>query len=565
MKKYISIFLSISLILSSFILAFADDQEPDSSGSGSSASDVVTLEPISSVDNDVLEVDNKLRELASIMATNSTYDANDIYVLLVSVISGNKVQVLDSSVLSKLGQIYDALYTGNGTSGYPIASYLADAIGYNANSSDDIMTLLSQISLSLGGYVVSSSAEGVWGYIVTIKGVLDDIYDSLGGSGNIGGLLGTIDTGITNLNTKLQTVNTNLGSILGMQTTINNSLSTIHSDLTTSNSSLSHIDSDLHDLKQWLNDTFYFEYQSDNSYILESFYIPSLPYFGNYGENVNSSLYFLYPILPTSFLKTLDSLVFDVTFISDGSFSYPSNNSSNNWYESFSIYGLNSIGSTPSSKLSTNSYVRLYYDIIDSHTVVFHYDFSSISSYLDSYPFIFPYGYASYPGAGLVFSPSPNYLSASVVSIISVNGNYLSHIDSDLHSQLDILNRFKDLYASDDLVSAKEEQQTFEDTALEDFTGEGSAAASVNDLGSLKNISTTVKSGLTTGKSVSDGLSIFNTNSGFWDFFCQDNYNTLNNLSTGGTNLRKGSSDIPTPYYDENMRLLTDEWHDYNE
>lgn len=559
-KKIISFILCLSLSVSCISFVFADDLESDSSDSSSSASDVVTLEPITSVDTDVIEVDNKLRELASIMATNSTYDANDIYLLLASVISGNKIQVLDSSVLSKLGQIYDSLYTGNGTSGYPIASYLADAIGYNANSSDDIMTLLSQISLSLGGYVVSSSAEGVWGYIVTIKGVLDDIYDSLGGSGNIGGLLGTIDTGITNLNTKLQTVNTNLGSILGLQTTINNSLSTIHSDLTTSNSSLSHIDSDLHDLKQWLNDTFYLAQNIEDIYYLEYCFNPN-DYTNNvYTYPVSSGQYRLNfnPIVPVNKLDSESVIIYQkydtpITIVNSEDYSFV-----------FNLPNITGQGLYEYTRLDTYFANNLSFELIDEYTLKITIKFKSTSITSSDYVAFF-----IGPALGRCISPNDYPLNPYMYSFVVSNTNLIEHIDSDLHSQLDILNRFKELYASDDLVSAKEEQQTFEDTALEDFTGEGEASASLSDLGNASDVSKALKNGLSSGGSSGNALEVFNSSSSFWGWFSQDcrSYFVVTVPSTANpqpvlrssTSLPKFTDDIPdvlTPINDDYERGL---------
>lgn len=103
------------------------------------------------------------------------------------------------------------------------------------------------------------------------------------------------------------------------------------------------------------------------------------------------------------------------------------------------------------------------------------------------------------------------------------------HIDKDLHSTNEVLERFKLLYASDDLVAAKQAQQGYEDQAISDFTGSGSAAAGGSDLNGAKQISGSLKNGLSTGVSVSDGLSLFDSGS-FWGWFTQTTSDQINNL-----------------------------------
>lgn len=101
-----------------------------------------------------------------------------------------------------------------------------------------------------------------------------------------------------------------------------------------------------------------------------------------------------------------------------------------------------------------------------------------------------------------------------------------------MHLGYDILNTFKELYASDDLINAKENQQQYEDQIIEDFTGSGSAAAKASDATSAKDISSAVSSGLNSGGSINNSLTVFNSNSGFWGWFSQENSVLINTLSS---------------------------------
>ena len=142
------------------------------------------------------------------------------------------------------------------------------------------------------------------------------------------------------------------------------------------------------------------------------------------------------------------------------------------------------------------------------------------------------------------------YTGTSFVSYLNFDSMDYQYLSMALSLRL-----LSSVYASPDLIAAKKAQQNYEDTALSDFTGSGSASASTSDLGSLNGASATLKSGLDTGASVSDGFSVFNPNSSLWGWFSQRNYNEINNLYVPDQrNLFRGSSvsDIDTPYLDNN-------------
>lgn len=76
--------------------------------------------------------------------------------------------------------------------------------------------------------------------------------------------------------------------------------------------------------------------------------------------------------------------------------------------------------------------------------------------------------------------------------------------------------------------AAREESQEIIDDTLDGFTGDGSAAPSRDDTGSMKGISGSVRSGLDTGASAGDAVSVF-SNGDFWGWFSQSNSDQINN------------------------------------
>lgn len=87
----------------------------------------------------------------------------------------------------------------------------------------------------------------------------------------------------------------------------------------------------------------------------------------------------------------------------------------------------------------------------------------------------------------------------------------------------DILSAFKEIYASDKELEARKASQQVIDQTLDDFTGSGSASVKVNDISSAKDVSNALRSGLNTGGSSSDVLSIFTPSNSFWGWFSEDN------------------------------------------
>ena len=128
----------------------------------------------------------------------------------------------------------------------------------------------------------------------------------------------------------------------------------------------------------------------------------------------------------------------------------------------------------------------------------------------------------------------------------------------------DNIDKLTSVYASDDLIAAKEAQQPYEQQAIDDFTGSGSAASSTSDLGNLKSTSGAFKSGLSTSRSASDALSVFSSSSELWSWFSINTLNDLDHTSQYNTRnmLKSGSNeDQIIDFYNMNNQGLIDWMH----
>lgn len=129
--------------------------------------------------------------------------------------------------------------------------------------------------------------------------------------------------------------------------------------------------------------------------------------------------------------------------------------------------------------------------------------------------------------------------------------NYIKLQSFDLDGIESNLQTLVDVYASPDVIAAKQQQQAYEDQAITDFTGSGNAAASTSDTTNMKNVSGAIKSGLDSGGSVNGALGVFNTSGGLWDWFSQSNYDEIN-----GPQTRSRGSDEYIDFYSINRAEL---------
>lgn len=112
----------------------------------------------------------------------------------------------------------------------------------------------------------------------------------------------------------------------------------------------------------------------------------------------------------------------------------------------------------------------------------------------------------------------------------------------------DALKKLADIYASDDYIAAKAAQQDYENDVINNFTGNGSGAASRSDQNNLKNTSGALKSGLSSGGSVSNSLGVFNNSSDIWMWFTNDVKNSLD-TTQNNRSLKSSNEDEIIDFY----------------
>lgn len=583
-QKFIIIVLSISLIISSsMVCAFADDEV----GVDDSASTSVvytelpdSMLPVTVTDPEAIEADLQLRQtaldIANVMASASDsgtraidYPAYIYSILNACYDSGNqRLWVNDYSLNNKItttnSYLNDIVLDLESTT-YGIIPKLASMIQTQNsmyNRLDEISDYTSQIS-AVGG--VSDTLYNIYTFLVGMmqntsdEGYLETITNTLS---NIRSLdLAPIKTGINSINTNLGTINTSIGS---SNTYLNNLYTSNHNDLTnlfnrstnmyqeqlTQTSKITDIFNRLGNMYQSL-DSFKSQNHTD---------ITSLQ---NDMNNINwidwtsiqNSVYTDYnaTIHANSPANYTSPLYFGVAVYQGG----------------YTLIQLpirsNSIaGSTYSIEFS-----RLYNGIQP--------DFYTWSDTQSTYILVGSIPYYANSTLYVKFTPSSTYylrgsdvvckrLDANSADAYKVNQLIaINHIDNDIHDMSDDIDKLRRMYASDDELTAKENQQQFEGQVLNDFTGSGSASASLGDVSAVKGVSTGVKSGLDSGYGVSSSMTVFGDAS-FWGWFSQENYNSLNNLySPSGTReqLRKSGDDLP--YYNQNLNEIMSGGGAYND
>lgn len=135
--------------------------------------------------------------------------------------------------------------------------------------------------------------------------------------------------------------------------------------------------------------------------------------------------------------------------------------------------------------------------------------------------------------------------------------DYLYSIrDTNISISNDIGN-LAEMYADDDMLAAKEASQPVIQETLDSFTGDGAGAAKVSDAAGMKGVSSSVRSGLDAGGSVSGATSVFSDNNHIWEWFSQTNYNNINGIPNN-TRLLKSSSSAPDvpDFYSQNQEEL---------
>lgn len=512
MKKIICFVISAVIILSGLNFAFADEPEEDSaSSSGTSAS-----------------FDDQLRSLSVQLAATTTYTADDIYDLL------NQCTVLYLNQLCL--RVFDPGTTNAiNSQGSSINSYLRSIddfisgwynnyLVYNDGSSNySSVQLLYNLSVALdqinsntsSSYSTDPSLYDQVSYILqnTITGLISDnanhdpyLYLINQDTSNIKNQLvydnKSVAQHLYNISSAITTTNNTLANIKSDTTSIANNTRNLVSDLGSSgaiSSGISSLQSDFNNIS-WTGFNSTIQYSKDlNGEFLD---LPDTNYVSvtrgdiyfsftrPYNIDQNTVYRFVVPLQSST--TSTKNLIKNISFYNNGDYLYP------NFYYSYNQY---------------NSLVIVYvYNLLwYSGNMIIHFD-TSITNRVRP---------LSVTGDYQIYEIQDSFSDYYTVCHW-INQNY----------QANILRDFKELYASDDLIAAKENQQSYEDQVVSDFTGSGSAAAKASDAASAKDISSAVSSGLNSGGSVNNSLSVFNPSGGFWGWFSQENSDLINTLSS---------------------------------
>lgn len=511
-QKLISIILTIILVLSFSMVAFAD--EVSEIEFVSDTSDVVELPDsalLSVYSDDSFEstLNNELRNTAQILAASSTRSVDDIYNLLYNSAgnyTGYRTQNSFGWALStqdaRLWNMFHNFFssTDNIGSSYIQLKQFLDILN-DWNSVDGFMN-----SFYIQNNDIISKLNYIHNQLETNDGTTIT---------NVASWLKWIEQELVTLNRTQNNINTHATN---MEIDLFNFYDRNHSDLTTVNSSITSGNNQNHTDINTLNTNitgFRSEYNNIN-------WLDWLTVSDAVFSDINMTI-------PVNSVGNYTHLFFKVTVYSGGLCRVL-------------------IPFRPNTYFSIGPNIK-FYDRGRILDIPFSYDVQNIGTFI-----IFDSSNVS-GNSNITFEFNPCfswYLSST--SIIeqridenSFDGllleNFLTtkHIDSDLHTANDLqthnnnqLDKLVRMYASDDELSAKEAQASVENQSLSDFTGSGSAAASVGNVSDAKGIQNTVKNGLNTGGSVSNGLSIFNNDSSFWGWFssdCASWFTTENNRS----------------------------------
>lgn len=535
-------------------MVFADDSEEDTVIESPSELPQSLL-PVIIDDPDIIEADRNLRQisvmLASISSPSGNETAADIYSLLYNLIYNDSsgfqyLRVYDHEMVVKFNTYLSMFTDQNGNINNPFYSNLVS--GSTLSLADTALV----VATHLQNLMRMSSNDGVDSNFVL---AIQDIQSKLANTYTLVGLIhGQLsDQYGMSISNRLANTYQLLFDMHGSD------FYYMNNHLTNIENSTSHIDSDLHEIKQWLNDTFY--YEVDESTITELNYFQYNGWYGLYpfktqfiiGYNNNANVNWTINDVNNNYLACFlkGGCVYEVHYPLLEGFTYSVNEPLQNIL---------------AERVSTSFNVKSTQNILNfDRNIIVNY-------YLDNNEFIIVYD--------LTNKNSDNYYAYSFISskILQINNNgnintdillpyvpyskivyksYIEHIDSDIHYQNDILDTFKELYASDDLIQAKQAQQDYEDQAISSFTGSGSAAVSTNDLGSIENISSGVSSGLNTNVPSSEVMQVFTPSSDFYSgWFSQANKNEINNIYSVNNN-RNGLRSAPSGSEPEVIDFLT--------
>lgn len=558
-KRLISIILALTLLTIPTLL-YADDLEGQSDIALSESSSVdlpQSLLPVVIDDPEIIEADRNLRQisvmLASISSPTGNETAADIYGLLYNLIYNDAsgfqyLRVYDHEMVVKFNTYLSMFTDQNGNINNPFYSNLVS--GGTLSLADTALV----VATHLQNLMRMSSNDGADSNFVL---AIQDIQSKLANTYTLVGLIHGQLTDQYGMSIANRIANT-YQLLFDMH---GSDFYYMNNHLTNIENNTSHIDTDLHDIKQWLDEYFYKNEVIDKSVYYDDIYYPS----GNSStsnlriDNTNktyissvgaySTFSIRIPFIEKDKYVNNRNYAIIYEFDEDINFTLKQTEYSN---QGFGCDEL--IYNNQCYKFGTGwMYVESSSDGHKLYVIPF-----GLSSSDNAYNLTInqQYKYIGFLNIGIQINellPVGEYsYKAYSLDLDYVKSNILEHIDSDIHYQNDILDTFKELYASDDLIQAKQAQQEYENQAIEDFTGSGSASASVSDQSSIKSVSGTLKNNLNTGHSVSEGLSVFSTTNGLWGWFSQDNANWF---TTPNNNTRSGSNDI---YQNKSSELILD-------
>lgn len=237
-------------------------------------------------------------------------------------------------------------------------------------------------------------------------------------------------------------------------------------------------------------------------------------------------------------------------------------------FDAWTAFGSANIDLVDIYRVSGNSWVHAQYDYNnvfiepspDYGTYIYLFDFKDFNLGTSLY------FRCVYTGSG---SPQMSGDRSGVVQILSFDSDSYQQIKQAFYQQKAALaqvsmssdvNRLADYLADPDKIAAEQASQGVIDDTLDGFTGSGSAAAKGSDIGSMKNISGSVQSGLDTGAGVSNATNVFSLNGGFWGWFSQSNSDLINNPYPAPvvTNNRKSSGDDVVDFLSDNQSQVKD-------
>lgn len=495
MSKLLSLLLALSIIVTSSLVVFADSE---TEASGADPEVPVTEITQEQLDQEVYRLAENLVSVNSLNAAAATHDVNDVYNLLYNYLT----------------------YAASGSG----SSYLKLTFDYvsGINSKIDAMrTTLSGIYTQLG----ENSVTTIWD---NINDIFHALTKQIALDGNIvditaSDLLLMIDNNIDTVNDSLNTIMQSLAQLQGLASNIANTSLNIATNTSNTVSAINSLNNDFNLVIGTFINNSYLGFKTDlaNDYTTGSFNYNNYPVgyfaFNGFHQSGNYIYCFAFPVRGNG--SQVNNFIDKVSFV---------NNSG--------------------TELSGDYFID--YDYTRNLVLVYLYNsipFYSATPFYVKVNFSQNYNISTSSSAGITYFKSDNI-------DFYIMYQYLTNFR---HNKT--LSKFEYLYASDDLIKAKQDQQPYEDQAITDFTGSGSAAASGSDLGNLKDVSGNLKSGLNSGASVSNALSIFNSNSSFWGWFSQSNYDNINSLSGESNNRSLRSSDSTDEiidFYSENRNDL---------